>query len=98
MSGEKQQQKVTRFVSNEQYGVKVKQYDGVFSIVLSAVLCIASCNLENEHSTAEVDCFCDFHPFFKRGGANVLLFLCKGCQLRKRLGSYVQEQWFSNLF
>jgi len=27
-------------------------------------------------------------PFLERGGANVALFLWKGCQLLKRLGTY----------
>jgi len=67
--------------------MKVKQYDRVFSAVLPVGLCIASSNLKNENA-AKLYSFCGFKLFSEPGGANVTLFLWKGCQLQQSLGTY----------
>jgi len=60
------------------------QYDVVFSVVLSVAYALQVVILK-----MKIRLFCDFHAFFKTRGANVTLFLWKGCQLEKRLGTYV---------
>jgi len=65
-----------------------------FSIALSTVLCIARSNhkvriLQNRTA------FVISTLFINESGANVTLFLLKGSQLRKRLGTHALAPFFS---
>jgi len=77
--------------------MKVRQFDEVFSVVLSAGLRITSSNLNNKDS-ARSESFCDFCAFSKRGGERHFIFM-KGVPASKKVWKvYALEQgWASNL-
>jgi len=53
---------------------------------------ITSSNLKHEETANRT--FCNFYAFFKRVGSSVALFLWKGFQFQKRLGTYaLSRNW-----
>jgi len=68
------------------------KYDfSVFFCVVSS-LCITSNNFKNEDTVNWA--LCDFYVLFIKRGANVTLFLWKGCQLQKCWQSFVYTEQF----